>query len=409
MSTSVTIAARCQFGVNGPVEPRLGNRSHELFLGGMIVERCRGERIEWRRAGGRVTVLGGGNTAFSIAAKLALDGFDVLLWEHPAFAHTIAPIRESLTITLEGASKTGAGKLAGVTTDVSEALAWSDLLLCSVPSYAHAPFIEQIVPHLRSGHTLVLLPGNLGSLAFAEAIRAAGITGVVVAESDTAPYVCRKSGPDRAVIWGVVPRLGVGVFPASQTSEVMPAIQQVFPGATAYDHVLSAGLSALNPIVHPPGVLLNAGRIERSRGEFWFYEEGVTPAVVSAIEALDLERLAIGAAFGLTLTPVAEGFAAAGFGPSGDLWSVINGSRMLTSLRAPGQIDTRWLTEDVPFGLATWSALAQLVGVATPMIDALVTLASAVLGIDFRAKQRSPGDLGLGGLDAEGVLALVSS
>ena len=198
MSTSVTIAARCQFGVNGPVEPRLGNRSHELFLGGMIVERCRGERIEWRRAVGRVTVLGGGNTAFSIAAKLALDGFDVLLWEHPAFAHTIAPIRESLTITLEGASKTGAGKLAGVTTDVSEALAWSDLLLCSVPSYAHAPFIEQIVPHLRSGHTLVLLPGNLGSLAFAEAIRAAGITGVVVAESDTAPYVCRKSGPDRA-------------------------------------------------------------------------------------------------------------------------------------------------------------------------------------------------------------------
>ena len=51
---------------------------------------------------GRVTVLGGGNTAFSIAAKLSLDGFEVLLWEHPDFARTIEPLRGSLTIHLEG-------------------------------------------------------------------------------------------------------------------------------------------------------------------------------------------------------------------------------------------------------------------------------------------------------------------
>jgi hypothetical protein len=37
----------------------------------------------------------------------------------------------------------------------------------------------------------------------------------------------------------------------------------------------------------------------------------------------------------------AEAFAKAGFGPCGDLWSVINGSRMLTALRATGQLDTR--------------------------------------------------------------------
>jgi opine dehydrogenase len=345
----------------------------------------------------RMTVLGGGNTAFSIAAKLALDGWDVLLWEHPAFAGSIAPLRDSLTIHLEGAAVSGPATLAAVTTDAAEALAWSYFLVCSVPSYAHQAFIEQLVPHLRSGHVLLLLPGNLGSLAFAKAIQEAGVTGVVVAESDTAPYVCRKTGPDRAVIWGVVPRLGVGVFPASQTSEVIPLIQRAFPGAVTYGHVLEGGLSALNPIVHPPGVLLNAGRIERSRGEFWFYEEGATPAVVRAIEVLDAERLAVGRAFGLTLTPVAEGFAAAGFGPAGDLWSVINGSRMLTALRAPGQIETRWLTEDVPYGLGTWAALASLADVPVPMMESLITLASAVLGTDLRGYVRSLAQLGLAG------------
>src|SRR5215217_6133962 len=157
----------------------------------------------------RVTVLGGGNTAFSLAANLTLAGFEVLLWEHPDFAASIAPIQATRTIYLEGAARTGEATLAGLTTDPAEALAWSETLVCSVPSYAHQPFIEQLAPHLRPGHILALLPGNLGTMAFARALREAGITGVILAEGDTAPYVCRKIGPDRAVIWGAVAGLGV--------------------------------------------------------------------------------------------------------------------------------------------------------------------------------------------------------
>jgi opine dehydrogenase len=336
-----------------------------------------------------------------MAANLALAGYEVLLWEHPDFAYTIAPLRKTLTIHLDGTAHTGPARLAAVTTDPAEALAWSETLVCSVPSYAHQPFLDQILPHLRPGHILALLPGNLGALAAAQALREAGIDGVIVAESDTAPYVCRKSAPDRAVIWGTVTGLGIGVDPASQTEEAMPVLRALFPGAVAYSNALEAGLSALNPVVHPPGVLMNAGRIERSRGEFWFYEEGVTPAVVNVIEGVDRERLALGAALGLQLTPVAEAFHRAGFGPSGDLWATINGSRMLTELRAPGQIDTRWLTEDIPYGLATWALLGDRLGVATPVIDALVTLAGATLQRDFGGEVRSLDAIGLAELSDE--------
>jgi opine dehydrogenase len=347
----------------------------------------------------RVTVLGGGNTAFSLAANLTLAGFEVLLWEHPDFAASIAPIQATRTIHLDGAARTGAATLASLTTDPAEALAWSETLVCSVPSYAHQPFIDQLLPHLKPGHLLTLLPGNLGSLAFAHALNSAGVTGVIVAEADTAPYVCRKTGSDRATIWGTVGALGIGVFPANQTAEVMPVLQRLFPGARAYGHVLEAGLSAMNPVVHPPGVLLNAGRIERSRGEFWFYEEGVTPAVVRAIEALDAERLAIGQAYGLALTPVAQAFHEAGFGPAGDLWSVINGSAMLTALRAPGSLETRWLSEDVSYGLVPWAELGAAVGVETPVIDALITLTSSVANVDFRTAGRALDALDLRGRD----------
>src|SRR5215218_7314668 len=130
----------------------------------------------------RVTVLGGGNTAFSMAANLALAGFEVLLWEHPDFTQTIEPIRESLTIHLDGAGATRAARLAAVTTNPAEALAWSESLVCSVPSYAHGPFLQQLLPHLKPGHLLALLPGNLGALVATRALREAGIEGVIVAE-----------------------------------------------------------------------------------------------------------------------------------------------------------------------------------------------------------------------------------
>ncbi len=150
-------------------------------------------------------------------------------------------------------------------------------------------------------------------------------------------------------------------------------------------------------------MLLNAGRVEYARGDFYFYEEGVTPGVVRAIKAVDAERLAIGARLGLTLDPVEETYWQAGFGPRGDLWATINGSRMLTQLRAPGSLDTRWLTEDIPYGIATWSALGTQFDVPTPVMSALTDLGAAVTGQDLRAATRTPADLGIAHLDRDAL------
>lgn len=346
-----------------------------------------------------MAVLGGGNTGFALAANLQLRGWDVTLWEHPAHAGTLDPIREGGAIRLTGVAQQGTARIANVTTDIAAVMAANDLLLASVPSYAHAAFAAACVPHLRPGHLLVLLPGNMGALAFAAAARAAGtLDGIILAEADTAPYVCRKLGPDHAHIWGVVTGLGVAAFPASENARLLATLADVFPGVRAHPHIIACALSAGNPILHPAGVLLNAGRVEYAKGDFYFYEEGVTPGVARAIEAVDAERRAIGAALGLALDPVAEIYWQGGFGPRGDLWATINGSRMLTQLRAPGSLETRWLTEDIPYGIATWGLLGAQYGIATPVINALTDLGSAVTGQDFRATARTPATLGIAGL-----------
>jgi opine dehydrogenase len=194
--------------------------------------------------------------------------------------------------------------------------------------------------------------------------------------------------------------MGLGVWPAGETDRVARLLEPLFPGLRTYPHVVACGLSAMNPVVHPAGVLLNAGRIERSRGDFYFYDEGVTPAVCRLILAVDGERRRIGEALDLELTPVDQAFCEAGFGPQGDLWATINGSRMLTRLRAPGAVETRWLTEDVPYGLAAWSLLGKQFGVDCFLMRSLVDVASATTGIDFWRQARTPSQLGITGLDA---------
>lgn len=357
-----------------------------------------------------LTVLGGGNTAFAVAANLSLGGAAVTLCELPGFEPAIDPIRESRQIELEGVAHTGVAEIASVTTDFSEGLADNELILLIVPAYGHRGFAEACAPHLHNGQVVVLMPGTLGSLEFARILREAGVgDGVTIAEVDTAPYVCRKMSPTSAHIWGVVDGLGLGVFPASDGVRVAGLVDRWFPGVRLYDNVVACGLAAMNPVVHPAGVLLNAGRIEHSRGEFYFYDEGVTPGVCRLIYAVDRERLAVAAALDQELAPVDAAFHQAGFGPQGDLWATINGSRMLTQLCAPGALETRWLTEDVPYGLAAWAQLGEQYGVDCPVMRSLVELNSTVLGIDFRNSARTPADLGIDGLSKEALISFLQT
>ncbi len=354
-----------------------------------------------------IAVLGGGNTAFAVAARLTLQGHRIVLAEVPEFATALDPIRATSAIHLRGVAGEGKAALYRATTDVGEALAEAELVLVIVPAYAHRPFALACLPHLRPHHSVVLMPGTLGSLEWCQLLHQAGVEGVTLAEVDTAPYVCRKTAPDTATIWGVVKGLGLGVLPSTQTARVQGLLEPLFPGMQTYPDVMACGLSAMNPVVHPAGVLMNAGRIEYARGEFYFYAEGVSPSVAKVIMQVDEERRRIGAALGYELLPVHEAFHRAGFGPAGDLWAAINGSWMLTRLKAPGSLESRWLTEDLPYGLAAWSQVGAQYGVQTPILQALVELGSVVMGFDAWKAGRGVEELGLAGLDRAALTQLL--
>ncbi len=61
----------------------------------------------------------------------------------------------------------------------------------------------------------------------------------------------------------------------------------------------------------------------------------------------------------------------------------------------PFKLNTRHLTEDIPHGLYTYGELGRMLGVPTPISDALVDISSGLLDRDFRAEGRSLEKLGI--------------
>jgi len=129
---------------------------------------------------------------------------------------------------------------------------------------------------------------------------------VILAETPTLFYACRKSDPSTVRIFGYKKHFKIAAFPAKHTARVLRALKNPFPDFEAERNVLVLGMSNCNITDHPPPILLNAGWVERTKGGFLFYEQGVTNSIAKVIDALDRERLAIGRAMGMPPTPMRD-------------------------------------------------------------------------------------------------------
>lgn len=351
----------------------------------------------------RVAVLGAGNGGRTAAAEFALGGHDVTLYEVPEFAASLQDIARAGHIT-------AVGQIAGtapvrVESDLAAAVAGADVVFVVVPTNHQRTFAGLLAPVLPDGALVVLMPGSLGSLEIAQLLPNA-----TVSEIAALPYATRITGPTEVTVFGRRRIVSAGTFPAVRSEQVATVLDDLYPGIEIMPNVLAAGLSNPNPTLHCLGVLLSASRIEYSHGEFYYYEEGMTPHVCQAIEAIDAERLAIGEAFGIELLSLKDTYPVMGYGPRGDtFWSVIRGVAALNGIKGPSQIDSRYLTEDVPVGLTIYSQLGRQVETAPVLMESVIHLTTALLGTDFSDDRRTLQRCGLDGMDRDQILEYVTT
>lgn len=349
--------------------------------------------------------MGGGNGGRAAAAEFAMGGHRVTLFEMPQFADQVKGLVETRRIRAVGVIN-GEAELERVTFDVAEAVEGAEVILVVVPTMYHITYAKLLGPVLQDGHNVVLMPGSIASLEFAEELRRQKVDkDVTISDFAALPYVTRIVDSNTVKVFGRRARLSMGVFPAVKSNRVMTVMRDLFPGIETMRDVFEAGLTNPNPTLHCMGILLNAGRIEYSHGEFYYYEEGLTPGVCKAIEAIDQERVNIGKALGLDILNLKDTYPVMKYGPKGDsFWQVIRGVLPLMGVKGPAELDNRYLTEDVTIGLVCYSQLGRKLGVDVKLMESVIHIAAAVLERDFFENGRTLKRCGIEGMGVEQLI-----
>ncbi len=348
----------------------------------------------------RIAVLGSGNGGCAVAFECAKAGYEVSMFDFESFPENINAIRENGGIYSEGQLH-GFQKVFYAGFNIEEAIKDAALIFVVGPAYSTKPFGGACKPYLKKGQVVVVCPGSCaGSLVFKNALGAAvEDEDYIVAETSTLPYAVRLMEPGRIHVYL---RLKDGVLlsalPSKHTSKVKDMISSIYSYMIPARNVLQTSLQNANPIIHPSVTLLNAGLIERTKGDFYFYEDGVTEGTGRLIEALDMERIAIGKAFGFDIIPDPELGMRQGYMQEATYHKGYSEAEGFKGIRAQSSLDYRYINEDVGYGLVFMAELGRQLGVPTPVADSVISIASVVMRRDYRAeKARTMESLGLGG------------
>lgn len=349
----------------------------------------------------RITVIGTGNGAFAAAADLSDRGHEITLYASEAHMRGLVPIMETRTIRCQGVGPVGDVRIHNVTCDPAEAFAAPDLIMPVVPAFAHEEIAEDIAPYIKDGMKIVLAPGSTGgSLVFAKIFgEKSSAEDIRIAEIHTLPYTARKVGGDGVRIPLMLKMMFFAAFPAKYNQEMYDIVSGLYPNIRLVGDVLETSLNNGNAVSHPAPVVLNAGKIEHY-GKHYHYMEGITPSVARVIQDIDDERKAICRAYGYDEIDIKTRLFEMGYCPDADtVYESYQGSKdVFLPIEGPNSLNDRYLTEDTPYSLVAMSEFAKAVGVATPYMDSIITLAGGLMDVDYRVSGRTLDKMGLNGM-----------
>lgn len=120
-------------------------------------------------------------------------------------------------------------------------------------------------------------------------------------------------------------------------------------------------------------------RIE-NKEDFYFFGDPMTDRVISFMEHCDEERLAVGKALGIRLSPLLEVLNSFWPEKKNTLKEALKENPSYRAVKGPSSTEYRYFTEDLPCGLGPVLDLADLMHIPCPYIRTLVQTASLYLG-----------------------------
>lgn len=360
-------------------------------------------------------MIGAGNGGMTAAYHLTKLGNEVCVYDSPAFDKQIKAIKEkggieALADGRDGDTYLFGGfeRIAGATTDIAEAVAFADILVMICPSFAQEILFASMIPYLKDGQVLIVMPGNFAGLVLHQMLEKSERRGMefTFVDSISIPWATRLTGPAQLAIMGLKKFLPVSIFPgAHAAADVKARVEAALPIPVEYlESPLQAGLENINFGGHPLMTTVNIGLLENFHGEFNYYVDCCSPSTARATAKMDLERLRIGEAYGYQLRPELTMMNALYDGHCESVYEFNRSSVTHGKVKnAPASAKERYISEDVPYLLVPIYELAVNAGIRPVIIESIIHLASAYNDEDYFATGRTLEKMGLDGMSVEEI------
>lgn len=368
---------------------------------------------------GKITVIGAGNGGVTAAYHLTKNGMRVCLFDFPEFSSQIKAINENGGIEAlnedHGCSMIlpGFERLEKATTDIREAMTFSEILIMICPSFAQVLFFKEMIPYLKDGQVIILMPGNYGSLVLNKMKMESDKADVDVTFVDaiSIPWACRISKPGVITIMGLKEFLPVSIYPnRNTTDEIKQIVSDVTPIKVEFlANPVIAGLENINFGGHPLLTTLNMGILENFNGNFNYYKDCCSPAIANAAAKMDQERLYVGRCFGFELRTELEAMNALYDSTFTTVYDFNRASSTHGKINsAPNNSKHRYIMEDVPYLLVPCFEFAKVCGLKVPIVESCIQIASAYNDIDYFKTGITLEKMGLGGMSKEEIIQFLS-
>jgi opine dehydrogenase len=330
----------------------------------------------------RVGIVGAGSIAFGTAAFLEQQGHRATLW---------SPSGERTKALAAGEALVASGSVEGTFHPAAAAsaealVADAEAIVIALPAYGHKDVLDAIAPYITPAQTVIISShASFGALYLSRLLAARGVVAPIVAWGTTV-VTGRQTSPTSVNVNTLRKKVDLATVPASRSADGLAVCQTLF-GDRFVDRqsLMAIALSNLNPQNHMGIALGNMTRMER--GEAWSQGQNVTPNVGRLLEALDEERIAIATKLGLEVRTIFQHFHLSFHVPISSI------SQMNQEMHdagnggsGPATADSRYVTEDVPFGLVMTAKIGRLAGRPAQLHESGVQIFSAMYGRDFNAE-----------------------
>jgi opine dehydrogenase len=333
-------------------------------------------------AAARVGIAGAGSIASGCAALLEQASHRPILW---------SPSGDRTRGLAAGAPLIAEGAIEGrfhpeIAQSAEELGAAADVLLIALPAYGHKAVFDALAPHVRDDQTVLISShASFGALYLSKLLAARGVSPPIVAWGTTALTARQDADADatRVKVNTIRSKIDIATIPQSCSEQGLTVSRRLFGDRfVERDGLLAIALSNLNPQNHMGIALANMTRMER--GESWSQGQNVTPHVGRLLEALDRERLSIADRLGVSVRTIFEHFHLSFHVPISSIAAMNQAMhREGRGGTGPASADSRYVTEDVPYGLVPTVRLGAMTGRNARLHQAGVEIFSAMYGVDF--------------------------